>query len=94
MAEELGRKADKAFVDEEYETSVQLYSDALQLNPSDAVLFASRAQAYLKLDRYMGEHKSTPILAHERRLTLPRVDHLRKLSVAWSMETGKIVDIS
>ncbi|KAG6555816.1 hypothetical protein Mapa_002456 [Marchantia paleacea] len=52
MAEELGRKADKAFVDEEYETSVQLYSDAIQLNPCDAVLFASRAQAYLKLELY------------------------------------------
>ncbi|BBN10530.1 suppressor of G2 allele of SKP1 [Marchantia polymorpha subsp. ruderalis] len=84
MAEELGRKADKAFVDEEYETSVQLYSDALQLNPSDAVLFASRAQAYLKLDRYMDAISDTN-KAIELNPNLPKA-YLRKGVACFNLE--------
>ncbi|KAJ3683088.1 hypothetical protein LUZ60_013315 [Juncus effusus] len=52
MASDLERKAKEAFVDDDFELAVELYTQALELDPSSAILFADRAQAYIKLDSF------------------------------------------
>lgn len=50
MAKELEKKAKEAFFDDGYALAVDLYSQAIQLDPSDADLLADRAQAHIKLN--------------------------------------------
>lgn len=52
MAEELERNGDKAIVDEDYDEAVSLYTQAIDLDKSNAVLYASRAQAHIKMENY------------------------------------------
>lgn len=49
MASEIAAKAQHAFVDDDFERAVDLYTQAIKLNPYDADLFADRAQANIKL---------------------------------------------
>ncbi|CAA3024979.1 suppressor of G2 allele of SKP1 [Olea europaea subsp. europaea] len=49
MASEIAAKAQNAFVDDDFESAADLYTQAIELNPNDADLFADRAQANIKL---------------------------------------------
>ncbi|ESW30529.1 hypothetical protein PHAVU_002G160300 [Phaseolus vulgaris] len=52
MAKELEKKAKEAFFDDDFSLAVDFYSEAVQLDPNDAHLFADRAQAYIKLNAF------------------------------------------
>ncbi|KAK4601469.1 hypothetical protein RGQ29_010861 [Quercus rubra] len=47
---EIAKKAKEAFVDDSFKLAVDLFSEAIDLSPNDANLFADRAQAHLKLN--------------------------------------------
>ncbi|KAL2527361.1 Protein SGT1B [Abeliophyllum distichum] len=49
---DLETKAKEAFIDDHFELAVDLYSQAISLNPSNAELFADRAQANIKLRNF------------------------------------------
>nr|KYP67314.1 Suppressor of G2 allele of SKP1 isogeny [Cajanus cajan] len=52
MAKELEKKAKEAFFDDDFALAVDLYSQAIELDPNDAHLFADRAQAHIKLNAF------------------------------------------
>ncbi|XP_077251384.1 protein SGT1 homolog [Tasmannia lanceolata] len=52
MASDLEKKAKEAFVDDNLELAVALYSQALDMDTTNAHLFADRAQANIKLNNY------------------------------------------
>ncbi|CAI0546444.1 unnamed protein product [Linum tenue] len=49
MASDLENKAKEAFIDDHFQLAADLYSQAIDLNPNSAELFADRAQANIKL---------------------------------------------
>lgn len=49
---DLEKKAKEAFIDDHFELAVDLYSQAIALNPNDADLFVDRAQANIKLQNF------------------------------------------
>ncbi|KAG1367743.1 protein SGT1 [Cocos nucifera] len=52
MASDLEKRAKEAFFEDEFELALDLYSQALELDPKNADLYADRAQAYIKLQNY------------------------------------------
>ncbi|GAB4858330.1 Cochaperone protein [Ancistrocladus abbreviatus] len=52
MASDLEKKAKEACIDDHFELAVDLYSQAIDLNPNSAQLFADRAQANIKLNNF------------------------------------------
>uniref|UniRef100_A0A0D6R3X9 Protein SGT1 homolog n=1 Tax=Araucaria cunninghamii TaxID=56994 RepID=A0A0D6R3X9_ARACU len=52
MVEDLAKKADEAFVDEDFERAVELYSEAIRLDSLNATLFTRRAQANIMLKNF------------------------------------------
>ena len=60
MAKELEKKAKEAFFDDDFALAVDLYSEAIQLDPNDAHLFADRAQAHIKLNVFTGSRPNFP----------------------------------
>lgn len=52
MAEDLAKKANEAFVDEDFQQAVDLYSQAIRLDSSNAMFFVNRAQANIKLENF------------------------------------------
>ncbi|KAF8380162.1 hypothetical protein HHK36_027645 [Tetracentron sinense] len=55
MAPELEKMAKEAFVDDNFELALDLYTQAIELDPKNADLFADRAQANIKLKNYTVE---------------------------------------
>ncbi|BDA41785.1 Protein SGT1 homolog [Coccomyxa sp. Obi] len=53
MAEQLVQQAHAAYVDEEFVTAIDLYTKAIAISPNDADLYASRAQSYIKEERFL-----------------------------------------
>lgn len=51
---DLETKAKEAFIDDHFELAVDLYTQAIALNPNHAELYADRAQANLKLENFTG----------------------------------------
>lgn len=51
---DLELKAKEAFIDDHFELAVDLYTQAIALNPNSAELFADRAQANIKLENFTG----------------------------------------
>ncbi|KAJ4876267.1 Protein SGT1-like protein B [Raphanus sativus] len=49
MAKELAEKAKEAFLDDDFDVAVDLYSKAIDLDPNCAAFFADRAQANIKI---------------------------------------------
>lgn len=49
---DLELKAKEAFIDDHFELAVDLYTQAIALNPNSAELFADRAQANIKLENF------------------------------------------
>ncbi|KAJ4954591.1 hypothetical protein NE237_011374 [Protea cynaroides] len=52
MAPDLDKVAKEAFVDENFELAVDLYTQAIDMDPKNADLYAERAQANIKLMNY------------------------------------------
>ncbi|XP_042489629.1 protein SGT1 homolog A-like [Macadamia integrifolia] len=52
MASDLEKKAKEAFMDDNFELSVDLCTQAIDLDPNNADLYADRAQANIKLKNY------------------------------------------
>uniref|UniRef100_A0A803R653 Uncharacterized protein n=1 Tax=Cannabis sativa TaxID=3483 RepID=A0A803R653_CANSA len=52
MATNLAEMAREAFVDDNFELAVDLYTQSIKLNPRNADLFAERAQANIKLGNF------------------------------------------
>ncbi|XP_058181982.1 protein SGT1 homolog [Rhododendron vialii] len=52
MASDLETRAKEAFIDDHFELAVDLYSQAIAMEPTNAELFADRAQANLKLNNF------------------------------------------
>ncbi|KAF5733121.1 Phosphatase-related [Tripterygium wilfordii] len=52
MASDLEKKAKEAFIDDHFELAVEIYSQAIDINPNSAELFADRAQANIKLNNF------------------------------------------
>ena len=50
MASDLEIKAKEAYIDDHFELTAELYSQAIEQNPESAELFAERAQANIKLN--------------------------------------------
>ncbi|KAI8483851.1 Suppressor of G2 allele of SKP1 [Branchiostoma belcheri] len=53
MAAEVFGQANEAFVDENYEKAVELYTKAIELDGEKSEYFTKRAQTYIKLEQYM-----------------------------------------
>lgn len=54
---DLEKKAKEAFIDDHFELAVDLYTQAIALTPTNAELFADRAQANIKLRNFTGNGK-------------------------------------
>ncbi|KAG2330443.1 hypothetical protein Bca52824_001623 [Brassica carinata] len=52
MANELAEKAKEAFLDDDFDVAVDLYSKAIDLDPNCAAFFADRAQANIKIHNF------------------------------------------
>ncbi|XP_058223489.1 protein SGT1 homolog B [Rhododendron vialii] len=52
MAPDLANQAREAFVDDDFRSAVDLYTQAIDLNPKSADLYAERAQANIKLNNF------------------------------------------
>ncbi|KAK9820252.1 hypothetical protein WJX72_008100 [[Myrmecia] bisecta] len=53
MVEALSKQAAAAFIDEEYDQAIELYTQAISQSPKDANLYVARAQAQIKQENYM-----------------------------------------
>lgn len=53
-ATDLAKKANEQFVDDNFEYAVELYTQAIVIDPIKADLFADRAQANIKLGNFTG----------------------------------------
>lgn len=54
MASDLERKAKEAFIDDHFDLAVDLYTQAIELSPNHAELYADRSQANIKLKNFTG----------------------------------------
>ncbi|KAL5567872.1 hypothetical protein UlMin_024447 [Ulmus minor] len=52
MASDPEKQAKAAFIDDHFELAVELYSQAISLNPKNAELYVDRAQAHIKLSNF------------------------------------------
>lgn len=76
---DLQRKAKEAFIDDHFELAIDLYSQAISLNPNDAELFADRSQANFKLCNFTGKCENFTVFK-----CLCVAADFRKLFVCWS----------
>ncbi|KAK1790117.1 hypothetical protein P4O66_013952 [Electrophorus voltai] len=51
-AEKLKEKANNYFKEKDYENAIRYYTEALELNPSNAIYFSNRSLAYLRTECY------------------------------------------
>lgn len=51
-SEEFKAKANKCFADNQLKEAIELYVSALELNPSNHILYANRAFCHIKLENY------------------------------------------
>ena len=54
MASDLEKQAKEAFIDDHFELAVDLYTQAIALDPSNSELFSDRAQANIKSNNLTG----------------------------------------
>jgi serine/threonine-protein phosphatase 5 len=52
QAEALKNQANKLFEDRKYKDAVELYTKAIDLKPDNAVLYANRAFAHIKMENF------------------------------------------
>ncbi|XP_027360017.1 protein SGT1 homolog A-like isoform X1 [Abrus precatorius] len=84
MAKELEKKAKEAFFDDDFALAVDLYSQAIQLEPNNAHFFADRAQAHIKLKAFP-EAVSDANKAIQLSPSLPKA-YLRKATACIQLE--------
>ena len=63
MATALEKRAKEAFVDDNFDLAVDLYTQALDMDPTNADLYADRAQANIKLDNFTGRRSLRILLS-------------------------------
>ncbi|CAN6879425.1 unnamed protein product [Brassica oleracea] len=85
MAKELAAQAKEAFVDDDFDVAVDLYSKAIDLDPSCADFFADRAQAYIKLQNFTAEAVADAKKAIELDPSLTKA-YLRKGTACMKLE--------
>lgn len=51
QASDIRAKANRAYSEQNFEQAISLYTDAIQLNPTNALYYAKRGQAFLKLNK-------------------------------------------
>jgi len=51
QASDIRAKAAKAYSEQNFDQAISLYTDAIQLNPTNALFYAKRGQAFLKLNK-------------------------------------------
>lgn len=51
QASDIRAKANSAYSEQNFEQAISLYTDAISLNPTNALFFAKRGQAFLKLNK-------------------------------------------
>ena len=54
MAAEANSQANSAFVDDDFSAALQLYANAVQLDPANSEYLVNRAAVHLKLGNYAG----------------------------------------
>ncbi|KAH8965276.1 hypothetical protein BDL97_04G109500 [Sphagnum fallax] len=84
MAEELEKKGNAAFVDEDFEEAVNLYTKALALDSTNASVYISRAAAHVKLENFT-DAVADANKAIELNPSLPKA-YLRKGIACFSLE--------
>ncbi|CAK9224880.1 unnamed protein product [Sphagnum jensenii] len=84
MAEELEKKGNAAFVDEDFEEAVNLYTKALDLDSTNASVYISRAAAHVKLENFT-DAVADANKAIELNPSLPKA-YLRKGIACFSLE--------
>ncbi|CAN6808835.1 unnamed protein product [Brassica oleracea] len=85
MAKELAEKAKEAFLDDDFDVAADLYSKAIDLDPSCASFFADRAQANIKLLNFTAEAVADANKAIELEPTLAKA-YLRKGTACMKLE--------
>lgn len=61
MASELAGRARDAYIDDDFDLAVNRYSQAIELDPRNADLFAQRAQAHIKLGNFHGKSSAAAV---------------------------------
>ncbi|XVF50900.1 hypothetical protein PTKIN_Ptkin04bG0140600 [Pterospermum kingtungense] len=84
MASDLETKAKEAFIDDHFELALDLYSQAIELSPKKAELYADRAQANIKLNN-LTEAVSDANKAIELDSSLSKA-YLRKATACMKLE--------
>ncbi|KAF5772295.1 putative CS domain, SGS domain, HSP20-like chaperone, tetratricopeptide repeat-containing [Helianthus annuus] len=84
MASDLVTKAKEAFIDDHFELAVDLYSQAILIDPTNADLFSDRAQANIKLHNFT-EAVSDANKAIELDRSNPKA-YLRKGTACFNLE--------
>lgn len=51
QASDIRGKANRAYSEQNFEQAISLYTDAIQLNPTNALFYAKRGQVFLKLNK-------------------------------------------
>ncbi|KAJ0043437.1 hypothetical protein Pint_17559 [Pistacia integerrima] len=84
MATDLEKKAKEAFIDDHFQLAVDLYSQAIDINPNNAELYADRAQANIKLLNFT-EAVSDANKAIKLDSSMPKA-YLRKATACMKLE--------
>ncbi|CAF2042867.1 unnamed protein product [Brassica rapa] len=85
MASELAEKAKEAFLEDDFDVAVDLYSKAIDLDPNCAAFFADRAQANIKILNFTAEAVADANKAIELEPTLAKA-YLRKGTACMKLE--------
>ncbi|CAN7092129.1 unnamed protein product [Brassica rapa subsp. narinosa] len=85
MASELAEKAKEAFLEDDFDVAVDLYSRAIDLDPNCAAFFADRAQANIKILNFTAEAVADANKAIELEPTLSKA-YLRKGTACMKLE--------
>ena len=67
MASDLEKQAKEAFIDDHFELAVDLYTQAIALDPKNSELYSDRAQANIKSNNLTGKQPLSLSLEISRR---------------------------
>ncbi|CAH1438984.1 unnamed protein product [Lactuca virosa] len=84
MSSDLAAKAKEAFIDDHFELAVELYSQAILIDPKNSELFSDRSQANIKLKNFT-EAVADANKAIELDSSNPKA-YLRKGTACFSLE--------
>lgn len=84
MADDISKRAQEAFMNEEYELSLQLYTEAIDANDTQPEYFTNRAAVYAKLGNYSAAIMDTSSALQMNPVLI--VAHFRQGVYYWHME--------